>query len=193
MILTWKDYTIVSVVIDGVPYSSETGTVTVDLQVGTHRADVHISHMTTDELRKKIRLNWLSFLGGSASYSLDDAYRDTFENVISFNFTLSGGDEIIDVDGLMSSLPENLITRTRQVSAEKMRIVNRNLCFPVALLGGILTSVFGVLGFVAIRNGNSFAGLLASAVAVLNAVIVAWAIVGVNIKMRRFCSDGKER
>ena len=193
MILTWKDYAIVSVVIDGVPYSSETGTVTVDLQVGTHRADVHISHMTTDELRKKVRLNWLSFLGGSASYSLDDAYRDTFENVISFNFTLSGGDEIIDVDGLMSSLPESLITRTRQVSAKKMRIVNRNLCFPVALLGGILTSVFGVLGFVAIRNGNSFAGILASAVAVLNAVIVAWAIVGINIKMRRLCSDGKER
>lgn len=193
MILTWKDYAIVSVVIDGAPYSSETGTVTVDLQVGTHRADVHISHMTTDELRKKVRLNWLSFLGGSASYSLDDAYRDTFENVISFNFTLSGGDEIIDVDGLMSSLPESLITRTRQVSAKKMRIVNRNLCFPVALLGGILTSVFGVLGFVAIRNGNSFAGILASAVAVLNAVIVAWAIVGINIKMRRLCSDGKER
>ena len=193
MILTWKDYAIVSVVIDGAPYSSETGTVTVDLQVGTHRADVHISHMTTDELRKKVRLNWLSFLGGSASYSLDDAYRDTFENVISFNFTLSGGDELIDVDGLMSSLPESLITRTRQVSAKKMRIVNRNLCFPVALLGGILTSVFGVLGFVAIRNGNSFAGILASAVAVLNAVIVAWAIVGINIKMRRLCSDGKER
>lgn len=102
--------------------------------------------------------------------------------MISFNFTVSGGDEIIDVDGLMSSLSENLITRTRQVSAEKMRIVNRNLCFPAALLGGFLTAVFGVLGFVAIRNGNSIAGILASAVAVLSAVIDAWAIVGVNIK-----------
>ena len=62
-----------------------------------------------------------------------------------------------------------------------------------ALLGGILTAVFGVLGFVAIRNGNSIAGILASVVAVLSAVIVAWAIVGINIKMRRLCCDGKER
>lgn len=193
MILTWNDYAIASVEIDGVAYSSETGTVTVDIQTGTHRADAHISHLTADELRKKIRLNWLSSLCGSASYSLDDAYRDTFENVISFNFTVSCGDENIDIDGLMSSIPEHLITSKRKVSAEKMRTVNRNLCFPAALLGGILTAVFGVLGFVAIRNGNSIAGILASAVAVLSAVIVAWAIVGINIKMRRLCCDGKER
>ena len=57
MILTWNDYAIASVEIDGVAYSSETGTVTVDIQTGTHRTDVHISHLTADELRKKIRLN----------------------------------------------------------------------------------------------------------------------------------------
>lgn len=45
MILTWNDYAIASVEIDGIAYSSETGTVTVDLQTGTHRAQMFIFHI----------------------------------------------------------------------------------------------------------------------------------------------------
>lgn len=185
--LTWNDHSIVSAAIDGTSYSSDTGTVTVDLKAGTHRADIHISQLTADKLRKKIRLNWLSSLCGSASYSMDDAFRDTFENVISFSFTVSDGDELIDIGGLMSSLPENMVTRTRQVSAEKMKIVNLNLCLPVAILGGILTVVFSLLGGIVLRNGVSFGGIFAVSVALLSAVITASAIISVNIKMKRFC------
>lgn len=185
--LTWNDHSIISVAIDGRPYSSDTGTITIDLKGGTHRADIHISQLTADKLRKKIRLNWLSSLCGSASYSMDDAFRDTFENVISFSFTASDGDELIDIGDLMSSLPENMVTRTRQVSAEKMKIVNLNLCFPVAILGGILTMVLGLLGGIVLRNGVSFGGIFAVSVALLSAVITASAIISVNIKMKRFC------
>lgn len=191
--LTWNDHAIVSVAIDGTSYSSDTGAVTVDLKAGTHRADIHISQLTADKLRKKIRLNWLSSLCGSASYSMDDAFRDTFENVISFSFTVSDGDELIDIGGLMSSLPENMVTRTRQISAEKMKIVNLNLCLPIAILGGILTVVFGLLGGVVLRNGVSFGGVFASSVALLSAVITAWAIISVNIKMKRFCGEREKQ
>lgn len=44
MILTWNDYAIASVEIDGVAYSSETGTVTVDFRPG-HTAQMFIFHI----------------------------------------------------------------------------------------------------------------------------------------------------
>lgn len=169
MTFVWKKLSVASVTVDGQTYSPESGSVRVNSEKGMHRVEVLVSGTPVSELRGKLLLSWIATLFGTIGYTLEEAYSDAEDELISFSLPVEDCDALLLLDDYIPSLDD--LKRTKVTNARKYNLVTALYVIPLVLLGGALFAAFLTIGINAMQNGKIGAGILAVAVASLGLFI----------------------